>query len=346
MNVAGERLLYGNARRLWRRVAGAVAARPVILMYHRIGEDPLDPWGLCVSRENFAAHLEVIRRRRKPMRLGDLVQELGTGRCPRQAVVVTFDDGYRDNLSTALPLLEAFETPATVFCTAGCIGQEAFWWDRLAAVLLTPERLPHELAIDIGGKVMTRSLGDASGYGDLERASDRRRENDASPGSARLRLYRDVWEWLRPMAELDRATALRAITEWARVNDIEPDGSARPLSRDELLVLAGSPMVTIGAHSVTHAPLSTLTRSEQQHEIAGSKAQLESLVGREVADFAYPFGDRDVDAPTLVRDAGFRSSCTTEAEALRPRSDPFLLPRIGVGNCSGETFARMLRGLC
>jgi peptidoglycan/xylan/chitin deacetylase (PgdA/CDA1 family) len=192
---------------------------------------------------------------------------------------------------------------------------------------------------------MTRSLGEASRYCDAERASDRRREDDASPGSPRLRLYRDMWEWLRPMTEHDRATALHAIGEWAGFDGAGPDGDARPLSREELLVLAGSPMITIGAHSVTHAPLSTLTRAEQQHEIAASKAQLESMIGREVANFAYPFGDRGADAPTLVRDAGFRSSCTTEAEAVRPSSDPFLLPRIGVGNCNGETFARMLQGL-
>ena len=69
-----------------------MAQPPLILMYHRVAEDDLDPWQLCVSPNNFAAQMDLLRRTRRPMRLDDLTRELAQGHCPRGAVVVTFDD--------------------------------------------------------------------------------------------------------------------------------------------------------------------------------------------------------------------------------------------------------------
>ena len=146
--VLGQRL-----GQRWRRLANAVAQPPLILMYHRIALDEIDPWHLCVSPQNFVAQMDVLRRRRRPMRLADLTHDLEEGRCPRGAVVVTFDDGYADNLVSALPVLEAFDVPATVFCTAGAVGRdEPFWWDRLAGLLLAPQPLPCVLELDVGGQ--------------------------------------------------------------------------------------------------------------------------------------------------------------------------------------------------
>ena len=337
-NVLGQRL-----QRRWRRLADALAPPLLILMYHRIAEDDLDPWQLCVSPKNFAAQMDLLRRTRRPMRLADLTRELEQGRCPRKAVVVTFDDGYRDNLLAALPVLEAFDMPATVFCTAGVVGGErAFWWDQLAGLLLGPELLPPVLALDVGGHPKRVTLHAAARYDASDRAADRRRQDDEAPTSARLGFYREVWGWLRPLAEGDRMVALDQIARWSGAAGADVP---RPLSRQQAQVLAASPLIEIGAHSVTHAALSTLTPSAQRMEIGHSKAQLEALVGRPVLSFAYPFGDQGSDTAALVREAGFRSSCTTEAAAVRARTDPFQLPRIAVGDWDGDTLARALRGV-
>ena len=337
-NVLGQRL-----QRRWRRLADALAPPLLILMYHRIAEDDLDPWQLCVSPKNFAAQMDLLRRTRRPMRLADLTRELEQGRCPRKAVVVTFDDGYRDNLLAALPVLEAVDMPATVFCTAGVVGGErAFWWDQLAGLLLGPELLPPVLALDVGGHPKRVTLHAAARYDASDRAADRRRQDDEAPTSARLGFYREVWGWLRPLAEGDRMVALDQIARWSGAAGADVP---RPLSRQQAQVLAASPLIEIGAHSVTHAALSTLTPSAQRMEIGHSKAQLEALVGRPVLSFAYPFGDQGSDTAALVREAGFRSSCTTEAAAVRARTDPFQLPRIAVGDWDGDTLARALRGV-
>jgi peptidoglycan/xylan/chitin deacetylase (PgdA/CDA1 family) len=280
------------------------------------------------------------------MRLAELTRELEKGRCPRGAVVVTFDDGYRDNLVAALPVLEAFDVPATVFCTVGIVASDqAFWWDRLAALLLGPDFLPPELALNLGADHKRISLQAAARYDAADRAADQRRPDDNAQASARLSLYREVWGWLRPLAEPDRAAALDQISRWRAAAG---DGSTEvplPLSREQAQALAASPLIEIGAHSVTHAALSTLTPSAQRTEIVQSKVRLEALVDRPVVSFAYPFGDQGVDTAALVRDAGFRLSCTTEAAAVRPGTDPFQLPRIAVGDWDADTLARTLRGI-
>jgi peptidoglycan/xylan/chitin deacetylase (PgdA/CDA1 family) len=337
-HVLGQRL-----QRRWRRLADAVAPPPLILMYHRIAEDELDPWHLCVSPKNFAAQMDLLRRTRQPMRLDDLTRELEQGRCPRKAVVVTFDDGYRDNLLAALPVLEAFDVPATVFCTAGVVGgEQAFWWDQLAGLLLGPDVLPPLLALDVGGHPKRVELHAAARYAAVDRAADRHRQDEEAPASARLGFYREVWGWLRPLAESDRTVALVQIAQWSGVAGADVP---RPLSREQAQALAASPLIEIGAHSVTHAALSTLSPGAQRTEIGGSKAQLEALVGRPVLSFAYPFGDQASNTAALVREAGFRSSCTTDAAAVRARTDPFQLPRMGVGDWDGDTLARAMRSV-
>lgn len=339
-------LLRQRARNAWRRVADAVAPPPVILMYHRIAQDELDPWKLCVSPQNFAAQMEFIHRRRRLMRLAALIEQLERGQCPRGAVVVTFDDGYRDNLYSALPVLEAFAVPATVFCTAGYVGSDqTFWWDRLASLLLGPEQLPAVLALEAGSeheRVDLRiDLGIAARYNAADRASDRRRQRDDDPASARLRFYREVWAWLRPLINADRAAALEQLAQWSAADGGD---APRPLTREQALTLAASPLIEIGAHSMTHAALSTLSPAAQHHEIAQSKAQLEALVGQPVKSFAYPFGDQSADTAALVRAAGFVSSCTTQANVIRAGADVFQLPRMAVGDGDATTLAKTLRG--
>ena len=112
-----------------------------------------DPWQLAVTPSHFAEHLEVIRRHGRPLAVRDLTRALADGRTPRRAIVVTFDDGYADNLHHALPLLERHDVPATMFIAAGCVGRlDGFWWDQLERLILTPGDLPPTLRLEIRGQ--------------------------------------------------------------------------------------------------------------------------------------------------------------------------------------------------
>ena len=120
----------------------------LILCYHRVAEGVEDPFRLCVRPDNFSAHLEEISRAREPSTLADVSVP---SRRPR--VVVTFDDGYRDNLTNALPIAESKGVPITVFVTSGVLGNHnGLWWDRLGTLLRS--RPPHvrEINLPVGGR--------------------------------------------------------------------------------------------------------------------------------------------------------------------------------------------------
>ena len=89
-----------------RRLAHRRRPDGVILLYHRVAKVGSDPWALNVSPEHFAEHLDAVRRYGSCMALTAFVQAWDDGSLPSRAVVVTFDDGYADNLHHAKPLLE------------------------------------------------------------------------------------------------------------------------------------------------------------------------------------------------------------------------------------------------
>jgi peptidoglycan/xylan/chitin deacetylase (PgdA/CDA1 family) len=129
----------------------------VVLMYHRVADVEHDPWRLAVTPGNFEQHLAVIRERCRPTSLAKLAAGLEAGSLPPRSVVVTFDDGYRDNLHVAKPLLEQYEIPATVFVVSGYVDSDRdFWWDELAQ-LSGRTSLP-ELANDRAARERLRSL--------------------------------------------------------------------------------------------------------------------------------------------------------------------------------------------
>ena len=123
-------------------------SRPLILMYHRIAEEPLDPWRMAVTPTHFEEQLSVLRRTRYPLPLSEFVRRLSDDTLPANAVALTFDDGYQDNLVAAKPLLAAADIPAAVFVVTGFIDrQEEFWWDELVALLLHNSRNGIEVVI-------------------------------------------------------------------------------------------------------------------------------------------------------------------------------------------------------
>src|SRR3954469_6240010 len=127
-------------------------AHGLVLLYHRVAAEAWDPWNICVDPERFDQQLAALSRVADVVPLSELASRLSAGRRGRPVVALTFDDGYADNLHVALPLLERYGAPATVFiATAWTDRGEPFWWDRLSAILLSIERLPFEVRLLVGG---------------------------------------------------------------------------------------------------------------------------------------------------------------------------------------------------
>jgi hypothetical protein len=101
--------------------------RPIVLMYHRVADIVVDPWNLAVGPERFAEQIAVLARRREIVPL----ERIGERPAGKPLAAITFDDGYVDVLTHALPVLESHGAPATVFVTTGQMGSpREFWWDE------------------------------------------------------------------------------------------------------------------------------------------------------------------------------------------------------------------------
>lgn len=318
----------------------------LILMYHRVAELPLDPHSLSVTPQHFAEHLEVLRKYSRPTSLRQLTGMLRNGERPRRHVVVTFDDGYTDNLYNAKPLLERYEIPATVFVTTGRINNEQeFMWDELERLLLLPGRLPEVLSIKMNGSVQDWRLGQAVHYSD----DDYRRHrgwtvSQADDPSPRHTLYRSLHPMLKPLPEPEQLKVLEQLRALAGV-EAKGRTTHRTMTSEEVLNLASGGLVEVGSHTVTHPVLSEIPADAQRVEIQQSKSHLEEILGEPVKSFAYPFGAHTEETARLVEEAGYDCACSTLPDIVWSGSLCYQLPRVDVGDWDGDRFAGYIRRL-
>ena len=334
--------LSGKLRRKVEQFQKRFASKGLILMYHRVAEVEIDPWGLCVTPQHFAQQLEVLQKSYQPLSLKQLLQSHQDGNIPHQSVAITFDDGYADNLYHAKSLLEQYGLPTTVFVSTGHVGREReFWWDELERLLLQPGKLPEQLLLPINSSMQHWELGRASDYSQEEYQRDRTsRAWKAQPGS-RMSFYYSMWQRLRPLPEAERQQVLDEILAWT-ITEPKPRSTHRSLSPEELSTLAQGELVEIGAHTVTHPFLSAQSTVLQRDEIQQSKTDLEAVINRPVTSFSYPFGDRTAETVELAKASGFDCACSTVQDLVWQQSDRFDLPRFGVENWNGEEFAKQL----
>ena len=314
----------------------------LILMYHRVAEVSPDPWGLCVTPQHFAEHLEVLRSCGRPLPLQELADELATDSVSDRAVVVTLDDGYADNLHNGMPLLCQYDVPATVFITSGCIDSvNEFWWDELERLILHSRELPETLDLNINQITHHWELPNSKdGNSDSsDRFSDWRAWN--VPRHPRTSLYRSLWRLLRPLREDARQEVRQQLRAWAGAA-LTMRPTHRPLRHDEVVDLAGEELIEIGAHTVTHPMLPTLLPDEQLEEIQDCKADLEEMIGSVVTQFSYPYGSFSEETRAIVQNCEFTCACSTQARRVPAGANRFALPRVQVHDWGGEQFSRWL----
>jgi peptidoglycan/xylan/chitin deacetylase (PgdA/CDA1 family) len=280
--------------------------------------------------------MEVLRAVRTPMVLKDFLNALRDGSLPGNAAAVTFDDGYLDNLKEAKPILVRHGVPATIFLSTGHLGRNReFWWDELARLILlgsggmnTPLRIAQsEIEVDLDGCPP---------------------EHDATwrawmPAQGRRHsLYLEIWTRLRPLTQEDRESVLAQLRDSLAAG--APDPKDMPMSEADISTLVAGGLVSIGAHTVTHPALTTISHSERRSEITASIEACEKLTGYPVAGFAYPYGDVDADTKAIAAESGLLWACSTRSAAVaRNGFDVFDLPRVQVTNLNRDAFRRALR---
>jgi len=293
-----------------------------ILVYHLVAQVERDPFGTAVSPENFAAHMEIVARRFRPQGLGTVAQALQHGPALDGAVAVTFDDGYANNLTVALPILEAWSVPATVFVATGYTGTGLeFWWDELEhLVACAPERA---LALRAGGRSLSF---------------------DASRPDAVLT---EVWELLHRLERQQIADAIDQLRRWAGMSAPRPPREThRPMTVEELETISASGVVELGAHTRWHVSLAACDLRTQREELEGSRADLETWLGRRPTSLAYPYGrpghDYSQSTVQVAAQLGFAQALSTRAALAVPSASRHELPRFFVPDWEPDQFERWL----
>lgn len=310
-------------RRLRRATRRLLPPRPgaVILGYHRLA-DPrtaagAEPSGMCVSPDCFKAQMRDLRRYGRPVSLRHLGAALEAGAPVRGMIAITFDDGYEELLTLALPVLEREEIPATVFFVAGNLG-EPFWWDRLAALLAHADpAVPFRVPVGASEFVWP-------GVGGLEQLRVRLnraiRILDAEARALVLDRLVDVWGTRTPGTDLPRA-----------------------LTPAEARRLVDSRWIDAGAHTISHPPLAEVPPARARDEILGGRGALENALATDVNVFSYPHGSVDASAIELVSEAGYELACMSASDSVRGGTGRFTLPRVWVRDEDGRAFARRVR---
>jgi len=225
-------------------------------------------------------------------------------------VALTFDDGYRDNVEHAWPVLAKHGVPWTLFVTPGFADRTArLWWLELEEAIRALPRLDITLP---DGPFTART------------------ETDAEKNRAFDRLY---WR-LRKGSEAVLLSAISELTARAGI-DSAALVERECLPWETLRALSGAPGVTIGAHTLTHPMLAKHDAEFARREIAESKARLEAELAMPIRHFAYPVGDPGSAGPrefALAREAGFVSAVTTRPGHLVPEHIEHLhaLPRVSL----------------
>jgi peptidoglycan/xylan/chitin deacetylase (PgdA/CDA1 family) len=274
--------------------------------------------------------MEVLHTLANPISLEELVQAIEDGRVPPKAVVITFDDGYADNLYEAKPLLEHYEIPATVFIVTDKIGSQ-FWWVELEQILFSPQRLPERLEISFDDFTFKwNSFNSAS-------------ENPGNEGfDYRKHLLLTLYKKLLSMSSETRKRVIDHLRNWS---GFEPDKSSpcRTLTSDELIQLVLGGLVDVGAHTVSHPILPGLTCTEQRMEVLQGKETLENILECKVKSFSYPHGLPSEETIAIVRNSGFICACASYNDVVWQGSDSFHLPRFWIQDWDGKTFERWLQ---
>lgn len=288
-----------------------------VLVFHRVNDEE-DPFFPSLPTAVFAARMKHIAEHYVVLTVEELADRAQRGNVPRRALAVTFDDGYRDALTHAAPVLARHGLPATIFLATGYIGtSEMPWYDLLALAFKTTAQGSVEL---VPGQVLS-----------------------LDSTAQRLQSLQIALRHFKRVSDEERRRALARLTD-----ELQPACAQRQkrlmLSWEEADTLRGLG-VSVGAHTVSHPILSRVGPEDAWHEIHGSKMAIERSLGTPVRAFAYPNGGSDDYTGTtgdLVRRAGFSCAVTTRRGLNMSSTPVFELRRGGPSEHYLPTYALKL----
>lgn len=221
---------------------------------------------------------------------------------------LTFDDGYRDNLEFAAPILQRHKAPYAIYVTTGFVDRTSrLWWLELEAAIGSLNQL------------------------DMEIAGERFSEPARTPAE-KCSAYVRAYGFLR---KHDEQAMLDCISDLLIQSGAQADFGQLCMTWDEIRTAAQDPLCTIGAHTLTHARLAKYDADHVRHELLESRQIIEREIGRSVVHLAYPFGDALSAGPAefaIARECGYQTALTTRPGVVFAdhRKHLMALPRLAV----------------
>jgi peptidoglycan/xylan/chitin deacetylase (PgdA/CDA1 family) len=288
--------------------------RPLsILIYHRVLPAP-DPIAHDeVDAAMFDWQMRLLKGSFRILPLDEAIGRLQQGTLPRRALAITFDDGYADNVTIALPILQRHGLQATFFIATGFLDGGRMWNDSIIETF----RAARGDVLDL----------DRLGLGrhPIGTMGQRRTAIDAVIAKVK---YRPIG------ARLEMVEAIREAAAVSLPDDLM-------MSTDQVYTLHRAGM-TIGGHTCGHPILASVPDHEARVEIVEGRRTLADIVGEPISLFAYPNGrpgtDYDARHVRIVREAGFTAAVTTSWGAARRDGDRFQLPRFTPWDRSAARF--------
>jgi len=309
-----ETLYFSGMHHLMRPLVGGVGC---ILTLHHVRPPRQEAFQPNHLLEITPAFLEQLLRRLKRsaldvISLDEMHQRFISGDFKRRFVCITFDDGYKDLMQWAYPLLKKYQLPFALYIPTSFpdrLGE--LWWVALEAVIAQNSRI----GMLVNGKQQFFECGSVS----------EKRE-----------LYDVVYGYLRSLKTEDELR--RLVRDLCATYRVDIASFCRDLCMDwqEIAELAADPLVTIGAHTVNHVMLKKVPSDEAvRAEMEMSRAVLEAALGKRPEHLAYPVGDPTSSGPREFRIAaelGFKTATTTRPGVLfkAHRDHLTALPRISV----------------
>lgn len=271
-----------------------------ILIYHRVLDeiDPLQPGE--VHLQQFNEQMKWLKRYFNVLALDEAVEKLESNMLPRRALCITFDDGYKDNYTNALPILKDHDLTATFFISTGFLNDGIMWND----VIIEAIRNTNLKEINLNQYALEKYLIDVNRFNTLDK------------------LLSNV----KYLSFEERTSLVQALPDL-----LEVENPRNLMMTDEEVKALVSQGMTIGAHTVNHPILSRLDASAVKKEINDGKLYLENLINRPVKLLAFPNGrpnkDYTAEHIEIIKELGFKAAVSTAWGAASSRSDIYQLPR-------------------
>jgi peptidoglycan/xylan/chitin deacetylase (PgdA/CDA1 family) len=283
-----------------------------ILIYHRVlpKEDFMRPNEPTV--DTFDWQMELISKYFSPLSLTDALALMEKGMLPKNAICVTFDDGYADNEKYALPILTKWKVPATVFVSTAFINGGIMWNDIVIEVLRNS-----------GEQFCLDSIGLGT---HITKTNDQKRE-----------AAYDIISRIKHMESSKRSDVIKSIVSICTTK-LPTD----LMLKDEELLNLVKAGIEIGGHTVNHPILAKLSNEKVLEEVLQGKNTLEKIINKKIRYFAYPNGkpsqDYKLDQVEMVKKSGFEAALSTVWGVSSSKSDKFQLARFTPWDKTPEKF--------